>query len=60
MENIAAGNQISVKDANQNVTTYVYDNANRRTQVIYPGPAKIDATGYDLLGRVTLRTDPLP
>jgi RHS repeat-associated protein len=51
-----AGNQTSLKDANQNLTQYQYDSLNRQIKVIYPDQT-FSATAYDALGRVASKTD---
>jgi len=51
-----AGNQTSVKDANQNTTQFVYDKLGRKTKTIYPDQT-FDLTTYDSLGRLASKQD---
>ena len=53
-----AGRLISVKDTNNNVTSYVYDSKNRRIKIIDSLNNEINIV-YDYLDRETQRTDAL-
>jgi RHS repeat-associated protein len=52
----AAANQVAMTDALNHTTQFVYDNAGRRTQTVYPGQTT-DSVTYDALGRQIARTD---